>query len=205
MALHETAPKLNLDKRIVTFIGPEGSGKTKQAKRLARDTKKPYISTGDIIRNLSKNDPGKVGDECRVVFRDKVYLNPDTLLKILFDRYIQDDMAGGFIVDGGLRTVKETEDYPEFLKQVGRNFPMTVVHLCIPGWKGLDRLVFEVDARNREDDTEEGVLSRLSKYYDQLGTRVSLIRQQPNWNLIHVNAMGTKDETYQRLCAALSQ
>lgn len=50
--------KLEIDNRIIVFIGAEGSGKTTVAKRLAEESRKPYITTGDTIRDLATNDPG---------------------------------------------------------------------------------------------------------------------------------------------------
>lgn len=111
--------KLQLHNRIVVFIGAEGSGKTTQAKTLALETGKPYITTGDLIRDLAANDNGVLVDECREMFEKHIYLSGETLLAILIDRFSKADAAKGFVLDGGLRTVEETADFQNMMDQAG--------------------------------------------------------------------------------------
>lgn len=186
--MKEKAPiieKIDLGKQIIIFMGPEGSGKTTIAKQIADISGKPYISTGDIIRDLAANDQGELGDACRKMFSENAYLDPQMLLDIVNNRLKQEDTRGGFIMDGGLRTTDETRDFPNTLKTVGREMPVTVVQLKIPGWMSFDRLLGK---RKRSDDTVEGITRRLSKYYLELGQRASLIENHKNWRLIHVDA-----------------
>ncbi len=102
---------LDIDQRIILFIGPEGSGKTTIAKQLAKEGGRPYITTGDIIRDLAANDTGFLGEECREMFATHTYLAGDTLLKILTGRFAREDTLDGFVLDGGLRTLEETKDF----------------------------------------------------------------------------------------------
>lgn len=197
--------RLQLGKQIVVFIGPEGSGKTTMAKRLASNSQKPYITTGDILRDMAANDKTKYGDECRAMFKEHRYLNPNMLLNILVKRFSQDDVNDGFILDGGLRTVEEIRGFPLVLKKANRVMPLTVVSLRVPGWMGAQRLVFDKDARRRDDDTVDGVLSRLSNYYKNLGQRASLIEKQENWRLLRINATGTIDEAFNSVQEALME
>ena len=117
------------------------------------------------------------------------------LLDILTNRFRQEDAAEGFILDGGLRTIEETNGFQIILEKANRVMPVTVVHLRIPGWMSYPRLVDGPDARRRDGDTLEGVLGRLSNFYKNLGQRTSFIRQQPGWKLLHVDATGSIDTT----------
>ena len=191
--------KLNIGKQIIVFIGPEGSGKTTTARRLCEETGKPYITTGNIIRDLAANNPGELGDSCRAMFTEQRYLDGATLIKILLNRIKQDDTAGGFILDGGMRTVEETQGFQSMLESANRCLPLMVVHLHIPGWMSFERLVSGPEARKRKDDTHDYILNRLSKYYLHLGQRVGIIKQQPSWELIHVDATKPKDDVYRQL------
>ena len=190
--------KLQIVGRIIVFIGTEGSGKTTMAKRLAEETGLPYVTTGDIIRDLAKNDRGALGDECRDMFANHAYLDGATLLKILVHRFSQEDVAAGLILDGGLRTTEETADFASMLSEARLNLPVTVIHLRIPGWMSFERLMGET-GRNRNDDTIEGILSRLSKYYYQLGQRAMVVENQSGWQLIHVNATGPVEIVYEKI------
>ncbi|MFZ2201801.1 MAG: nucleoside monophosphate kinase [Microgenomates group bacterium] len=193
-----------VEREIVVFIGPEGSGKTTHARLLAEETGKPYVTTGDIIRDLAQKDPGPLGDECREMFASHGYLDGATLLEILVHRFSQEDVAAGLILDGGLRTTEETADFASMLSEARLNLPVTVIHLRIPGWMSLERLALGEAARKRKDDTIEGILSRLSKYYHQLGKRAAVIEEQSNWRLAHVDATKTPEEVYAGVAGALS-
>ena len=158
------------------------------SKKLAAEAGKPYITTGDIIRDLAANDEGPLGEECRIMFAEHRYLDGHTLLKILVHRFSQNDTTDGLILHGGLRTVEETLAFQEMLEEAGRIMPLTVIHLRIPGWMSFDRLLLGDNARKRKDDSVEGIMSRLSKFYLQLDERVALIENQPDWTLFHINA-----------------
>lgn len=176
---------LNLGRQIIIFIGPEGSGKTSIGKQIAEMSGKPYISTGDIIRDLAANDPGEMGEACRKMFSENAYLAPQMLLEIVNNRLSAEDTKNGFVMDGGLRTTEETRDFPDTLRIVGREMPVTVVQLKIPGWMSFQRLM---EKRKRNDDTVDGITKRLSKYYLELGQRASLIRNHNGWKLLHIDA-----------------
>lgn len=107
----------------IAFIGREGSGKSTQAHELAKYLNKPYISTGDILRDLAKNDTGVWGKACRDMFEKSVYLDGQMLIEILVHRLSQDDCQEGFILDGGLRTLKETIIFKDMLVSASRDYP----------------------------------------------------------------------------------
>lgn len=196
--------KLYVGERIVTFIGPEGSGKTTHALKLVEESGLPYVTTGDTIRALAASDPGELGDECRAMFAEGKYLSGETLLRILVERFSQDDVKNGLILDGGLRTLEETIAFQAMLDAAGLNLPMTVIYLQIPEEETYERLVRGKNARKRADDTEEGVASRLEKFNFQLQERLEVIKNQPGWDLIPCLAIDQEAEVYSRICAVLT-
>lgn len=202
--LGETRPLVDLGRQIVNFMGPEGSGKTTIAKRLALDSKKPRLVYGDVFRELAANDPGPHGDECRAVFTEHRYIKPEILFEIMVERFKQEDLANGFILDGAMRTLGEIQSFKAMVDQAGRSMPFTNVFLRVPGWMGINRILENAEERNRDDDTPEAILSRLSHFYKELGARASYIESQPGWKLIHINGTGSKQETYERVVTALT-
>ncbi len=195
---------VQLGRRIVVFIGPEGSGKTTIAQLLANQSGKPYITTGSILRDLAANDPGPLGNACRDMFATHTYLAGSTLLQIVAQRFAQDDARGGFILDGGFRSVEEIQGFPEVLRQAKRNLPVAVVYLQIPELVSYQRLVSGKDARKREDDTMEAVSTRLSKFYFQLQERLNLIKSHPDWALVNVDATPPVDDVYAKIYKLLA-
>lgn len=102
------------DKTVVILMGPPGSGKGTQAKRLTATLGIPHISTGDILReNIANNTAlGKQAKE----FMDQGKLVPDSLvLDMLFDRVSKPDAKNGYLLDGFPRTVPQAEAFQKHL------------------------------------------------------------------------------------------
>ena len=190
-------------KENIAFIGREGSGKSTQAHELASYLNKPYISTGDILRNLAKNDTGVWGRACREMFEKNVYLDGQMLIDILVNRLIQEDCQNGFILDGGLRTLKETVIFKDMLISAGRDYPLTVIHLRLPGWQSINRLVTGETARGRSDDTIEAVIARLSKYQYQLVERINLIKSTDGWQILNINGLPSQQIVFNKIIEKL--
>ncbi len=188
-------------KQIYVFIGPEGSGKTDTARDLAKETGLPYISTGDILRDLATRDfETKYGEMCRKMFAESVYLDGDTLLEILVGRLSSEDTSRGFVLDGGMRTVEETEKFHLVLEMAGRGaLPVKVLQLSIPESVSFERLLGDA-GRNRPGDTPEGVAKRLASYYHLLDERLALIMERDNWQLELVDAnVSPQEVVYERV------
>ncbi len=195
---------IHLGKRIVVFIGPEGSGKTTIAQHLASASGKPYITTGGIIHDVADKDPGPLGDECRHMFATHTYLAGATLLRIVSDRFAQKDARAGFVLDGGFRSVEEIRGFPEVLRRAKLLVPVAVVYLQIPESVSYKRLVNGNKARKRDDDTMEAVATRLSKFFFQLEERITLVKTQ-GWTLFSIDATPPTDVVYAHVWRELTK
>lgn len=186
---------ISKDTRIYTFIGKEGAGKTKTAKALADVIKKPYISTGDICRDRAQNDYSThYGDACRQMFAENTYLDPKMILELLGLRLTERDTSNGFVVDGSMRTVDETKNFPKFLKSINRLFPMRVYLLDASSEICIERLT-KPDGRKRDGETPESVAKLHKEYEAGLEARIAIIKSVKNWEIFTINANGTLDNT----------
>lgn len=199
-----TRERLDLGRRIIVFIGKEGSGKTTQAKRMAAESGGPYITTRGILEDLALNDRGLLGDEVRNMFEKHVYLSGESLLRILANRFSQDDVSGGLILDGGLRTLEETLGFQAMLDEAGCDLPVTIIYLQMPTTLSFVRLVDGENARRRDDDTVEGVTTRLEMFFWQLEERMEAIANEAGWSLVEVDASGPVEEVYRSICEVLT-
>ncbi len=102
---------------IVVFLGPPGSGKGTQAKKLSQELGLMHISTGDILRDAVKNqtDLGKRAKE----YMDRGELVPDNLMIALIEEVMPKE--GGFILDGFPRTVPQALALEEMLRGYKRD------------------------------------------------------------------------------------
>jgi adenylate kinase len=94
----------------IVLLGPPGSGKGTQAKRLMEELKVAHISTGDLLREAVNNqsDLGKKAKE----FMDAGKLVPDDLVIALIREKIS-SMEGGFLLDGFPRTIEQAKKLEE--------------------------------------------------------------------------------------------
>jgi adenylate kinase len=90
------------------FIGPPGSGKGTQAKRLAERFGIPHISTGDMLREaVAAGTP--VGQQAASIMAAGQLVPDDVMIEIINDRLAQSDARKGFILDGFPRTLVQAE------------------------------------------------------------------------------------------------
>jgi len=193
--------RIEIGRRIIAFIGPEGSGKSDNAKLLSAASGKLYIGTSPLLHFLADNDPGYIGEAARKMFNDKVYFPGKLLLKVVGDRFSKEDARDGFVLDGCFRTLEETENFEETLIKVGRNFPLTAIYLNIPVEVSFQRLMN--GKRQRADDTREGLESRLAEFNFQLEERLSFMKNNPNWNFIEIDATPPLETVFKKVCDAI--
>jgi adenylate kinase len=90
------------------FIGPPGSGKGTQAKRLAAQHGVPHISTGDMLREAIA-DGTELGQQAAPIMASGALVSDDLMIGIINDRLAKPDASRGFILDGFPRTVVQAE------------------------------------------------------------------------------------------------
>jgi adenylate kinase len=109
----------------IVLLGPPGAGKGTQAKVLAQELGVAHISTGDILRQNVK-DATALGQEAKD-FMDRGLLVPDGLMsKMLQDRFAQDDIKKGFILDGYPRNIAQAKTLEEIFKPKGIDIDIVV-------------------------------------------------------------------------------
>ncbi len=104
---------------IVIFLGPPGSGKGTQAKKVSAERGWPQLSTGDMLRTA-------ITGNTDLGIKAKDYMNrgalvPDQLVvDLIHERVLNSDCERGFILDGFPRTVSQAESLSEMLKKSGK-------------------------------------------------------------------------------------
>jgi adenylate kinase len=149
----------------VLFIGPQGSGKGTQAKRLAAARGIPHIATGDIFR-AAIAEQSELGRQVRP-YLDTGSLVPDELtVGLIGERLQQPDTAGGFVLDGFPRNMAQARALDELLARIGR--PLTVVfEFALADELALERCLGRAIEEGRLDDTAAVIVKRLTIYREQ--------------------------------------
>ena len=113
----------------IIFIGPPGSGKGTQAKRLADRFAIPHISTGDMLREAVAEGT-ELGKAAAPIMASGGLVSDELMIGIIRDRLSKDDARKGFILDGFPRTVVQAEKLDSILGNGAT--PLAVVQLLVP-------------------------------------------------------------------------
>jgi len=101
------------------ILGPPGSGKGVQSKRIGEHFGIVQISTGDSLRQAVASG-AEIGRQARQ-YMEKGLLVPDNLMvQLVMDRLDQEDALGGFILDGFPRTISQAEMLDDLLQKEDR-------------------------------------------------------------------------------------
>jgi adenylate kinase len=146
----------------VLILGPQGSGKGTQAKRLAEKRRIQHVATGDILR-AAVAEGTDLGRRVGPIL-ERGDLVPDELMVDL----IRDQLVGisGFILDGFPRTLHQAEALDAMLGEIGKPLE-AVVLLQVDDDVALERLLGRAVEEGRSDDTPDVIRNRLHLYHEQ--------------------------------------
>ncbi len=204
---------------ILVFLGPPGSGKGTQAKKLAGELNIPHIALGDILREAIRNET-EVGKLAKSYVEGGKLVPDEITIRLTEDRIKKNDCKNGFILDGFPRSDSQAKALDAAL--AGRDFK--VVYFSVSLESVIDRnsgrlscpqcgAVYHVrysKPKNdnkcdkcgselfvRKDDNAEVIKTRFTVYEDSTRPLVNLY--QKKGNLIKIDAQGSIDEVFARL------
>jgi adenylate kinase len=102
----------------IMFIAPPAAGKGTQAELVVEKYGIPHISTGDILREISKED-NEIGQYVAETLASGKLVKDEITYKLIEDRLKKDDCKNGFIIDGFPRNIDQAYEYDKILKRLG--------------------------------------------------------------------------------------
>jgi adenylate kinase len=203
---------------MLILLGPPGSGKGTQARRLVDAYDIVQLSTGEMLRNAvaARSD---IGCKVKKVMEAGELVSDDIVLSIISDRIDKDDCANGFILDGFPRTLAQADALDDLLGEKGLKLDAVIEivvndgelvdrvsgrYTCVkcgtgyhdsnikPKQEGVCDRCGGTEFDRRADDNEETVKARLGAYYKQ--TAPLLPYYENRGNLFRVDGMADVDE-----------
>lgn len=185
----------------ILLLGPQGSGKGTQAKRIAEEYGLAHVSTGDMLRAeaASESDLGRrVGE-----IMSRGDLVPDDLMvDIIRNRLDRDDARDGFILDGFPRTDAQAEALEAMLAETGRDLDV-VFELQVGDETSVERMRGRAQTEGRADDTEEAMRRRLELYHRE--TAPLSQRYLARGILVGIHGERTVDEVFAEIQRTLDE
>jgi adenylate kinase len=205
----------------VIFIGPPGSGKGTQAKRLASEHAIPHISTGDILREAIA-DGTELGRKAAPIMAEGKLVSDDLMVGIIRDRLKKSDAKRGFILDGYPRTLVQAQKLESLVGNGSGG--LRVLQLLVPDEVIVKRIALRRSCPNcgaiyhletappandlvcdrcgaeviaRPDDTEEAVRKRLEAFHRQTLPVATFYKTKSV--LREVDGVGPVDEVFERI------
>jgi adenylate kinase len=209
-------------------MGPPGSGKGTQAKKLSGQFGMAHLSSGDIFRaeKASGSDLGKALGQ----YMNAGQLVPDeTVVEVMAKAIASSSAKGGLLLDGFPRTVAQAEALDRQLAKAGKPLDAVVVleagdDLIIdritgrrvnprtgriyhvrnmpPRVAGIDDETGEKLVQ-REDDREEVVRKRLEVYRRQTAPVVEYYRTRTKLPVLEFDSSGQAGAVHGKLAEAL--
>jgi adenylate kinase len=122
----------------VVLLGPPGSGKGTQAKRIEQTRGIVHLSTGDMLRAATAAG-GEFGQRVKSIM-DSGRLVPDALIiDMIAERTAQADCRDGFLLDGYPRTVPQAQALDDMLAKRGLELDR-VIEIAVDEATLVDRL-----------------------------------------------------------------
>jgi adenylate kinase len=185
-----------MDTRTIFFIGKPGCGKGTQAKLLAEKTGWSVFSSGDLFRDIAREDTPvgrKVKEENYAGILQPYWFAMYLYLKALFS--IPEDAS--IIFDGFNRKVPEAELIINSLKWLNR--PFTILDIKVSDEEVQKRLALRKEEESRVDDAF--VDERLKEYHTYTDPAIELFRKAGV--LIEINGEQTREKIAEDISVAL--
>ena len=210
----------------LVVLGKQGAGKGTQCVRLSHHYVVPHVSTGDMLRGEVKSR-SPLGQRAQELM-DKGDLIPDEMvMEMVSGRLSERDTRGrGFVLDGCPRTTGQAEELEKLVEPLNLDL---VIDLQVPTTLVLKRLasrrvcvdcganystaapplvnwtcdVCGGEVIQREDDTEEAIMRRLSLYEEETAPLLDWYKKR---NLLaEINGTGSPDAVTRRVVGAIDE
>ena len=209
---------------LVVLLGPPGVGKGTQAALLAKKFNLKIVATGDIFRDIAKEESDLAKEVERIINRGE--LIPDELaLEVLLEKLESYGESNGFVLDGYPRNLIQAQKFDDLIKAL--NFSITCFiffhldnnvvrqriltrHICADCGRVYNSLTAKPKVEGecdkcgsnsiiiRKDDSDESIDVRIEQYENQTSHLYDYYKGRENFK--YVAADRDIEEIHEEVC-----
>lgn len=209
----------------IVIVGPPGSGKGTQAKRLATALGWPHIDVGDLLREASRGDSAEAKEIRETMQRGRML--PQTVVKPVVEAAIT-HLPHGLVLDGYARQIEQVDILMDWAERKSIP-PLWGIQLDVPADDIIERIKqrrYCTDCRHkdylvtdaeeavsclrcgghlakREDDADQTVKKRLDTYAAETLPAIAHLKKRAPVTVI--DGQGSIDEVAQRVEMAVKE
>lgn len=198
----------------IVLLAVQGAGKGTLAKELCRKYGYTHISTGDLLRERSKEND-ELGLQIKNLIDNGKFVSDNIILESIKDKITSNECKNGYILDGYPRNLEQAKAYDELLKELNMDIGV-VINLTIPQEALYKRItgrrmckdcgaIYNIyneqmkpkhdnicdkcngELYQRADDNEESMKVRIDTYYKVTAPLVDYYKEKNN--LYEVDSM----------------
>lgn len=170
----------------LVLVGIQGAGKSTQGNMLSEMYKIPYLSSGHIFREMSK-EKNQLGRQLKETLNAGILVPDKLTLEIITEYLKKPEYANGYILDGFPRTAPQAEAFEGHVDKV--------IFIDVSDKEALWRIAGRMS--DREDETLQAVRKRILLFHEKTEPVLDFYRDRGM--LIQVNGEKPVDEVFQEI------
>ncbi|HEY2542146.1 MAG TPA: adenylate kinase [Gaiellaceae bacterium] len=186
----------------ILLLGPQGSGKGTQAKKIAATYGVPHISSGDLYRAAIAAGT-ELGKQVEPILAAGHLVPDEITIPLIRDRLSRGDTVPGFILDGYPRNLAQAEALDAMLEDVGRSLGVVFAFHLPDRQQLIERMLKRAREENRPDDTPEAIERRLATYERETEPLIEYYRSTRG-NVVGIHADRSVGEVFHEIEDALN-
>ena len=206
------------------LLGMPGAGKGTQAEFIQKDFGLANISTGAMMREVSRSD-NELANRVQSYLSSGTLVPNEIIIEMLVERISKDDCSNGFLLDGFPRNLEQGKALDNANIRIDLVFYLSIqeeeiisrmsgrrVHSASgrsyhivhnpPQNQGFDDITGE-ELIQREDDNPEVIKKRLSVYYSETEPLLEFYKNK-NLKFIEIDASKSVDEVTDSIRQSIS-